>query len=265
MKKNIWSIIVDDQITIRVHHFIRIKSTNIEAIQLAKNNYPAWTVVVADEQTAGRGRYNRQWNSPAGLGLWFSIILRPKVDIKFLNLMNLATALAIRNFLQKIFIQIVSDTTAEVKLKWPNDILINHKKICGILLESGLNNNQLNYVVIGIGINLNQSLPDFTGDLQKTATSLKIETNKEWDLRNTLKKFLIHYYYAIQSELEKKFMTTVADYEQHMLFKGQNVQIKLKENKIFGMMKGIDEFGHLRLWTGREERLINTGDLWQIN
>ncbi len=241
-----------------------VGSTNEEAVRLAKSGAPAWTVVIADEQTAGRGRYLRRWESPAGLGLWFSVILRPETDFAKINLLNLAAALAIADFLELKIEECGVCREARVNLKWPNDVWINDRKICGLLLESGTENNRLKYLVIGIGMNINQTPADFHQKLGGTAVSLRIATGVEWGREEFLADFLKHFHNKILNAIRTDFREIITKYSAKMLYKNQQVCIKLMDNTVGGILQGINEFGYLLLKTETGEKEITTGDVWEV-
>ncbi len=147
-------------------------STNDHAMALARDGAPAGTVVAAETQTAGRGRLGRQWVSPAGLNLYFSIILRPGLSARDIPLVTLMCAVEAAGALK-------ASTGAEVKLKWPNDLLLEGKKLGGILVESLLKGNVVEFVVAGIGININSREEDFPPEVKDIATSLFIASSRK--------------------------------------------------------------------------------------
>ncbi|MEW6128815.1 MAG: biotin--[acetyl-CoA-carboxylase] ligase [Acidobacteriota bacterium] len=149
-------------------HFDTLDSTNTEARKLANQGAAEGVCVVAREQTAGRGRLGRNWNSPAGAGLYLSIILRPNASPARAAFITLAAAIAVAETL-------IQDFHTPADIKYPNDILVNGKKICGILVESSITENKLEYAILGIGVNIAQ--PDFPDELKTIATSLRIEAN----------------------------------------------------------------------------------------
>ncbi|HMG37189.1 MAG TPA: biotin--[acetyl-CoA-carboxylase] ligase [Blastocatellia bacterium] len=149
-----------------------VTSTNDVARDLASCNAPEGTIVLARQQTSGRGRQGRTWESPAGEGLYLSAILRPSVTTPESAIIPLAAAVAVAETLTEDF-----DVTADIK--WPNDVLVSGRKICGILVESAVEASRLEYVIVGIGVNVNQQR--FPPELLQTATSLRIETGKPQD------------------------------------------------------------------------------------
>lgn len=151
-------------------HFKKIESTNKYAKTIANESVDG-TVVIAEEQTAGRGRLGRQWVSPQGKGIWMSILLKPDILPTDAHKLTLLTASSVFNALKEYKLNI--------KIKWPNDILINNKKVCGILTEMSAELNKINFLVIGIGINVNIEKSEFGDDLKDKATSLKIEIGND--------------------------------------------------------------------------------------
>lgn len=264
-KSRIYKLKTSGSKSLYIHHFSCLDSTNIEAAKMAKNNAQNWTVVVADEQTEGKGRYNREWESTSGFGLYFSIILRPKLDIRYLNILNLSTALTIRDFLLSYLNINSANSERDIHLKWPNDVLVNQKKICGILLKSSIINNKLNYVIVGIGINVNHSTDDFSESLKRNATSLFIETGRKWVLEEILESFLHNYFSAFPNWTDDEISQIIDRYEKNLLFKYENIQIKLHETIVSGILKGIDRYGHLCLLSAGKEKIISSCDLWEVD
>ena len=151
----------------RIHYFPQISSTMDAARQLAKKGAAEGTIVVAEAQTRGRGRLSRQWLSPEG-GIYFTIILRPRISPAYAPRMNLMAAIAVAATIRKLF-------GLKAELKWPNDVLIEGRKVCGILAEMDAEMDAVNFVNVGIGINANNSVTRF----EKTATSLKDALGRE--------------------------------------------------------------------------------------
>jgi BirA family biotin operon repressor/biotin-[acetyl-CoA-carboxylase] ligase len=172
-----------------IHSFQIIGSTNTVARKLARSGAPEGTVVLAEHQTRGRGRFNRKWQGEPGKNILLSLILRPR-DERIAPLLTYLTALCAADAVQGV-------TGKTVECKWPNDLLMNKRKFCGILLESswkvGAHNRPrrrwiVNFVVIGLGMNVNQE--KFPADLRQTATSLKIECGRELDRAPIIRNFL---------------------------------------------------------------------------
>lgn len=165
-------------------HFDSITSTNIKAKDLAKNNAEDGTIVIAEEQNLGTGRFNRNWISPKG-GIWFSLILRPTLPPTEAPKITQIAAAAIH----KCFL----DFDINTQIKWPNDIYLKSKKLCGILAEMKCDMDIVHYLVLGIGLNINIDEDSFDSTVKSTATSLKIQYNKEFSRKQILANFLNHF------------------------------------------------------------------------
>jgi BirA family biotin operon repressor/biotin-[acetyl-CoA-carboxylase] ligase len=153
----------------RVYHFFKVDSTNRVAMELSQAGEPEGAVVIAEEQTAGRGRSGRVWHSERATGIYATIILRPKLAPVQAPLLTMMAGLSAHSAVQ-------AQTGLDVDLKWPNDLLINGKKVGGILTEMYAEPNQIRFVVVGIGLNVNQE--KFPGDLSVIATSLRAESGR---------------------------------------------------------------------------------------
>ncbi|MCI0405239.1 MAG: biotin--[acetyl-CoA-carboxylase] ligase [candidate division Zixibacteria bacterium] len=167
----------------KIHSYQSVGSTNSTAWKLAEEGVPEGTLVVADRQTAGRGRLGRSWHSPPRVGLWFSLVLRPEVAPSQAPGISLLTALALSQ-------TIGSRCGMEAKIKWPNDCQIAGKKVAGILTELSSELDRVNFVIVGVGLNVNQTKSDFPTSLKRKATSLSIETKQKWQRAEILALFL---------------------------------------------------------------------------
>ncbi len=154
----------------QIHHFETVGSTN--DVLKAMTEAPEFTVVVADEQTAGRGRRSRSWHSAAGDGLYLSLLLCPQNEKHTLSLLSLATAISVAETIREIPVR-------GVDIKWPNDVLIHERKVAGILIEGSSAGTQASRVIVGIGVNLNAKA--FPAELEETATSLFLESGRLMD------------------------------------------------------------------------------------
>ena len=165
----------------KIYYYEQLDSTNLKALELAKQGAAEGTIVIAARQTAGRGRMRRKWESPEGKGLWFSMILRPTIAAEYCAQITLLTAVAAVKALQVL-------TDKKFSIKWPNDIMLDGKKVCGILAEMALTaDGSIEYAVVGIGININMSSEDFGAQLEATATSLYLATGIEYEHEQVLK------------------------------------------------------------------------------
>lgn len=161
----------------------QVESTQLDAKILAEQGAEEGTVVFAEQQLQGKGRLGRHWHSPYGKGIWMSFIMRPQVPLQFAPQLTLLMAVVLAETLSNNY-------HIPATIKWPNDVLIRGKKCSGILLESIAEEQRLNYVIAGIGINVNMSADDFPDELANLATSLRLETNTSIDRTD----FLIQFY-----------------------------------------------------------------------
>src|SRR5919201_282039 len=155
-----------------IQHFDSIGSTNTSAMQTAAAGAPEGTVLIAEEQTRGRGRGANTWHSEPCSGIYCSVILRPALPPSDVLVLSLATGLAVHSAVQKLNADLSPD------LKWPNDGLLDRKKFCGILTEMNAEPTRVRYIVVGIGLNVNHTM--FPPELQPIATSLRLVTGTEW-------------------------------------------------------------------------------------
>jgi len=234
--------------------FDTIDSTNTEALNQAKRGANEGLCIVAREQTAGRGRHGRVWVSEKDAGLYFSLVLRPKIEMQFLPLITLMTAAAVHDALETLY-------KIDCDIKWVNDIHVQSKKICGILAETCETIKGL-AVVVGIGINLKSS--NFPPELSETATSIETETGKSPDVENLLvhltrrlSEFSDILYGAGGAEIIRQEWIRRSSYS----FEKQ-VRVRLENETITGATCGIEENGALRvrLETG-EIRAVHAGDV----
>ncbi len=167
----------------RLHLFNRISSTNEFAKRIARRGAPAGTLVLADAQSSGRGRHGHRWESPAERGLWFSFIMRPDATIKQLGLLPLLVGAVIVEELENML-------ERKFQVKWPNDVLHEGKKICGILCEAQFTSPKIDYIVVGVGVNVNQSEYEFPPALRKRAQSLAMVMQKPLDRKRLMVNML---------------------------------------------------------------------------
>jgi BirA family biotin operon repressor/biotin-[acetyl-CoA-carboxylase] ligase len=222
-----------------------VKSTNEYAFRLAEDGASEGTVVVADEQSAGRGRFGRRWHSPPGLGLWFSIILRPTLFPWETPMVTMVAALATAHAIHK-----ATDLTAS--LKWPNDVLIGQRKVCGILTELNAEIDSVNFVVVGIGLNVNQREWDFPQDIRERATSLCLEKNRRLSRINMLQHLLHEFELAYDRMIHCGFSDLRDEIKSLSCLLERTVAVRLKNRIYKGRVVDIDEQGGLVLRVGKD-------------
>ena len=236
-----------------IHHYYKIGSTNSEAMEAAGDGASEGSVFVAEEQTAGRGRGAHQWNSAPSAGIYCSVVLRPALPPAEALILALAAGLAVHAAVQQVDSRILPD------LKWPNDLLIDGKKFCGILTEMNAEATRVRYLVVGIGINVNQAR--FRADLQPVATSLRLASGTEWsrvDLCAALLKSLDREYRDLlhkpgaHESILKRFQ------ERSSSARGR--QVRVEENGGFeGVTEGLDPRGFLQVRTAEGMRTVLSG------
>jgi BirA family biotin operon repressor/biotin-[acetyl-CoA-carboxylase] ligase len=224
----------------RIHYFDTCKSTQFIAHDEEQNGALNGTVVISEEQTAGRGRMARPWDSTAGKGIWMSVITRPTLTPQQAPQMTLVAAVAVTRAIQEM-------TGIEPDIKWPNDILINGKKVTGILTELQADPDQVKAVILGIGMNVNQDKLDFPEELQDIATSLKIVSGKSVDRAQLIAKTLG--FLEIYTELYVKhgFGPIKLLWEGYSNTTGKQVRAVMLNETIVGTALGISDEGVLEL------------------
>lgn len=194
-KSDVLSLIRTSIVGKNIIYFDDIDSTNIKGKELAQKDIEDGSLIIAEKQTLGNGRFNRTWISPNG-GLWFSLVLRPNIPPTEAPKITQIAAASIHKTLKGLNINST--------IKWPNDILVNDKKLCGILAEMKCDMDQVHYLILGVGINVNINEIDFDENIKSTATSLKIQFNKQFNRNEILAEFLTHF-----EVLYNKFLTTL--------------------------------------------------------
>lgn len=220
-----------------VSFYETINSTNLRAKLDADNGAPEGALVVADMQTAGRGRRGRTWSSPAGLNVYFTLILKPRYVPDKASMVTLVMALAVAEGIRET-------CGVEAGIKWPNDIVVNGKKVCGILTEMSVEKDFIHHVVIGVGINV--GLQEFAPELADTATSLQAECSRKVPkaalVANIMKAFEKYY----ESFREKTDLSDLVDsYNKMLVNRGKTVRVLDPKGEYSGVAEGINELGEL--------------------
>jgi BirA family transcriptional regulator, biotin operon repressor / biotin---[acetyl-CoA-carboxylase] ligase len=237
-----------------IHHYFQVSSTNDVACHLAQEGAVEGTLVLSEEQTSGRGRLGRSWFSQKNLGIYLSLILRPPVKPLHAPVFNLAAAVAVSKVIEQ-----ACNLAADIK--WPNDILINGKKCCGILTEMSADLDQIKYLVVGIGINVNH--PVFPKFLQGQASSLFLEGGRRFsriEIILALLKNLEDLYLEFQ---EKGRESILQQWMERSSFScGKEVSVDLGDRQVHGTTLGLGREGTLRvkLGDGQIEEIM-TGDV----
>jgi BirA family transcriptional regulator, biotin operon repressor / biotin---[acetyl-CoA-carboxylase] ligase len=239
----------------RIYHFFRIDSTNSMAMQLGEEGEPHGAVVLAEEQTAGRGRAGRAWASEKSAGIYCSVLVRPLISPAQAPLLTLVAGLAARD-------AAAEELNTQPDVRWPNDLLAGGKKFSGILTEMRAEPDRVQFAVIGIGINVNQSkMPD---NLREIATSLRIETGKthsRLELLIRLLRNLDSYYNQLITEGAPPILRRFAQVSSY--FKGKHVRITTAKESFTGRTAGLEPSGILRVARddGRGIESVISGDV----
>ncbi|WHY74975.1 biotin--[acetyl-CoA-carboxylase] ligase [Fictibacillus enclensis] len=217
-----------------------VKSTQEIAQRLSQSGAYEGTLVVADEQTGGRGRLGRQWQSPKGTGVWMSLILRPDIPLQKAPQLTLLAAVGITKAISKV-------TGLRPEIKWPNDILVNGKKVVGILTELQAESDRVHAVIIGPGINVNVGSDDFNDELKDIATSLKIESGKEIKRAELISVILKEMEELYHDYLNNGFALVKLMWESYANSIGRRIRVRTLNQQIEGIAKGITDDGILLL------------------
>jgi len=213
-------------------------STQLIMHELALENQKHGTVVVADKQLNGKGRMNRAWFSAENKGIWMSILLRPSISPHLAPQLTLLAATVLAEVIS-------SFTELKVQIKWPNDILINRKKVAGILTEMQAEQDQIQYIVLGIGVNILQEKDDLPHELRSKATSLKLETSTEWDIRELIQAILVQFEKTYELYMDAGFSKIKRLWEYYGFKIGERILIKTLKEEWKAIFYGIAEDGAL--------------------
>lgn len=230
-----------------LHFFDSIDSTNVYAAGLARKGAAEGTVVIADAQTGGKGRLGRRWVSPPGVNLYLSVILRPRKPASSAPQLSLLAAVAVAE-------AIVQQTQLAPSIKWPNDVLVSGKKVCGILTEMQAKGPQLRSVIIGIGVNINAPLDSFPEELHDKASSLLLLRGEWVDRAAFTARLLTHLEKLYVLWLEEGFTAVGAAWEGYALgLLRKPITVTTSEGTISGTALGLDRDGALLVQTGCRE------------
>ncbi|WP_280768196.1 biotin--[acetyl-CoA-carboxylase] ligase [Salipaludibacillus daqingensis] len=215
-----------------------VSSTQTIAHQLVNEGASEGTVVVADEQTEGRGRLGRVWDSHKQSGIWMSLVLKPNIDFRQAPQLTLVAAVALTRALR-------DKTNLNVEIKWPNDLLIHGKKIAGILTEMQADPDRIQSVIIGMGINVNHQ--EFPEEVSSIATSLKLETGEGFDRAEMIAEILKEFSWLYETYLTEGFSLIKPLWEAHSLSIGKKIIARRANDSITGEAIGINDEGVLLL------------------
>lgn len=234
-----------------VQVFDSIDSTNAEALRAIERGQAAPFLVIAERQTAGRGRRGRKWVSPFAENIYYSLVLRIEGGMRQLEGLSLVVGLAVMHSLRK-------QGVPGVGLKWPNDLLVGQKKIAGILLELVGDPADVCHVVLGVGINVNMQSAD---EVDQQWTSMRLESGQVFDRNQLVADLGLVLQAYLNRHQSDGFAAIHSEWEQNHLWQGRAVSLIAGVNQIDGVVMGIDSQGALRLKVGEVEKIFSGGEL----
>jgi BirA family biotin operon repressor/biotin-[acetyl-CoA-carboxylase] ligase len=232
-----------------------IESTNVEAKALAVKGAPEGTVVVAEAQSAGRGRLGRRWTSPAGKGLLFSVILRPQIPMSEAHMLTIVAATAAAEAIER-------HVPTRVAIKWPNDLFIGDRKVGGILMEIAGEQDEVEWIVVGIGINVNTEYGELPVALRRSAVSLKMATGAQVDRSDLLVNLLLSLEKHYAEASHNGFATALDAFRRRDYLLARGISVETREGLVAGKASGIDDRGALLVELGPQRvRRFYSGDV----
>ncbi len=236
-------------------YYDEIESTNAEAKTLAGQGAPEGTVVIAESQSAGRGRLGRRWTSPAGKGLLFSVLLRPEIPLSDAHLLTLVAATATADAIEQ-------QTGLVTSIKWPNDIFVADRKVGGILLELSGEQDEIDWLVVGIGINVNTEYVELPVALRRSAISLKMASGAPVDRSELLARILLALETRYLETARAGFSAALSAFRARDYLRTKTVSVQTREGPIVGEATGIDDRGALLVeLPHRHVRRFHAGDV----
>lgn len=221
----------------KIYCYETIDSTNNAAKNAAEQGSLHGTLFLAEQQSFGKGRRGRSWVSPSGTGIWMTILLRPQLEPSYASMMTLVAAFSMSRAIEE-------QTGLSAQIKWPNDVVVNGKKVCGILTEMSAEMERIHYVVIGLGTNVN--IEEFPEEIQDKATSLKIESGREIERVPVICAFLSDFEKDFENFMENQNLSGLMEqYNKRLVNCGRKVLILDPEGDYTGIAEGIDKNGAL--------------------
>lgn len=248
------SLMHTDWVAKEVLYFDTIDSTNTKAQELAEKGYPSGTLVVADKQESGKGRRGRSWVSPSGTGIFMTLIIKPDINPNNASMLTLVAALAVAK-------AITSVTGEEALIKWPNDIVVNGKKVCGILTEMNAQFDYINHIVVGIGINVhNESFPE---EISQMASSLMIEAGgKRFHRAQIIAETMAYFEQYYDTFLKTQDLSAlVREYDKLLVNRNKSVRVLDPKEPFDGKAMGITPKGELIVDTWESRKLVSSGEV----
>ena len=236
-----------------LYYYDSIDSTNTKAKELAEDGHPSGTLVVADQQTAGKGRRGRSWESPTGTGIFMTLMLKPEINPNNASMLTLVAAMATTRAIRRV-------TGVPAMIKWPNDIVMNGKKVCGSLTEMSAQLDYINHIVIGIGINVHNE--EFPEEIAQTASSLFLESGQHIHRASLIEAFLEEFEDVYAEYLKTEDMEGLQkEYDTMLVNRGRQVRVLDPKEPFEGKAMGITKKGELIVDTWESRKLVSSGEV----
>ena len=237
----------------RIYYEAEIDSTNTKAMKLAEEGAPHGTIVVTDHQKNGRGRRGRTWESPAGEAIAMTFLLRPKIDPNNASMLTLIAAMAVARGIE-------DETGLKAGIKWPNDVIINRKKVSGILTEMSAQADYVNHIVVGIGINVH--IDEFPEELKNIATSIFLELGIKINRAALIERICEYFEAYFEVFLQTEDLSAISkQYDAYMVNRNQPVKVLDPKDTYEGTARCITTRGELLVDTWESRKLVSSGEV----
>lgn len=237
----------------KIYYETEIDSTNTKAMKLAEEGAPHGTIVVTDHQINGRGRRGRSWESPAGEAIAMTFLLRPKIDPNNASMLTLLAAMAVARGIE-------DETGLKAGIKWPNDVIINRKKVSGILTEMSAQADYVNHIVVGIGINVH--IQEFPEELKNIATSIFLELGVKINRAALIERICEYFEAYFEVFLQTEDLSAISkQYDAYMVNRNQPVKVLDPKDTYEGTARGITTRGELLVDTWESRKLVSSGEV----
>lgn len=259
-REEIESMLPEGLAVTNVVYYHETDSTNTRAKQAAEDGEKSGTLFITECQTGGRGRRGRTWESPAGSGIWMSLLLRPEIKPFDASMLTIVAAMGMKDAIEEIIGGGTGQGGIHCKIKWPNDIVLGDRKICGMLTEMSAETDWINYVVIGIGVNVNTT--EFDDSIKDTASSILLQTGSSVKRSDVVVAFARHFSRYYEEFLKECNLSGLADdYNKALINVGRDVKIVERDGSFVAKAVGIDETGSLIVEKDGDTKRIVAGEV----
>lgn len=259
-REEIESMLPEGLAVTNVVYYHETDSTNTRAKQAAEDGEKSGTLFITECQTGGRGRRGRTWESPAGSGIWMSLLLRPEIKPFDASMLTIVAAMGMKDAIEEIIGGGTGQGGIHCKIKWPNDIVLGDRKICGMLTEMSAETDWINYVVIGIGVNVNTT--EFDDSIKDTASSILLQTGSSVKRSDVVVAFARHFSRYYEKFLKECNLSGLADdYNKALINVGRDVKIVERDGNFVAKAVGIDETGSLIVEKDGDTKRIVAGEV----